>query len=48
MDVNFETYSINYQTEKMISKQYIYDVVKMPSQLQLYKYPSLLNPRQNQ
>jgi len=48
MDVNFETYSINYQTEKMISKQYIYDVVKMPSQLQLYKYPSLLNLRQNQ
>lgn len=47
MDVNFETYCTNYQTEKQICKQYIADVLNMPNQLQLHKYPSQISATQN-
>jgi hypothetical protein len=42
LDANFEAYSTNYKTEKYVCKEYIYDVFKMPSQLELHKYPSEL------
>jgi hypothetical protein len=47
MDFNFENYCTNYQTEKQICKQYIYDVLNIPSQLQLHKYPSQISRTQN-
>jgi hypothetical protein len=42
LDANFEAYSTNYKTEKYVCKEYIYDVFKMPGQLELHKYPSEL------
>lgn len=46
LDYNFQTYCMNYKTEKMPSKQYSYSVFGLPSILELHKYPSVMSPIQ--